>query len=79
MEDKIGERWIGMLVFPCGCFTAFGSFMWFFYTYILVLLGSLLVEAADYGWASSFTCMSKKQHLREDSNEQLQCKVNSMM
>jgi hypothetical protein len=51
----------------------------FFYTYILVLLGSLLVEAADYGWASSFTCMSKKQHLREDSNEQLQCKVNSMM
>jgi len=46
---------------------------------ILVLLGSLLVEAADYGWASSFTCMSKKQHLRQDSNEQLQCKVNSMM
>lgn len=35
MEDKIGERWIGMLVFPCGCFTAFGSFMWFFlYIYI---------------------------------------------
>jgi hypothetical protein len=31
---------------------------------LVLLLGSLLVEAADYGWAS-FTCMSQKQHLRE--------------